>query len=90
MNIRDLEQLVRDTENQYKYAKLRLSVLKNRLEVSIARYVFGKKDLTFSFVEKLIKKEVTSEMTQDDIFNLIEKKLKKESEKAWLFRKNLL
>ena len=82
MNIRDLEQLVRDTENQYKYAKLRLSVLKNRLEVSIARYVFGKKDLTFSFVEKLIKKEVTSEMTQDDIFNLIEKKLKKESEKA--------
>ena len=90
MNIRDLEQLVRDTENQYKYAKLRLSVLKNRLEVSIARYVFGKKDLTFSFVEKLIKKEVTSGMTQDDIFNLIEKKLKKESEKAWLFRKNLL
>ena len=90
MNIQDLEQLVRDTENQYKYAKLRLSVLKNRLEVSIARYVFGKNDLTFSFVEKLIKKEVTSEMTQDDIFNLIEKKLKKESEKAWLFRKNLL
>ena len=86
MNIRDLEQLVRDTENQYKHAKLRLSVLKNRLDVSIARYIFGKKDLTFSFVEKLIKKEVTSGMTQDDIFNLIEKKLKK----AWLFRKNLL
>ena len=40
MKIRDLEQLVRDTENQYKYAKLRLSVIKNRLDVSIARYIF--------------------------------------------------
>ena len=81
MKIRDLEQLVRDTESQYKYAKLRLSVIKNRLDVSIARYIW-KKNLSFSHIEKLIKKEVTEKMTQDDIFNLIDEKLKKESDLA--------
>ena len=81
MKIRDLEQLVRDSENQYKYAKLRLSVIKNRLDVSIARYIW-KKNLSFSHIENLIKKEVTEKMTQDDIFNLIDEKLKKESELA--------
>ena len=81
MNIRDLEQLVRDTENQYKYAKLRLSVVKNRLDVAIAWYTRNT-NLSFSYIEKLIKKEITEEMTQQDIHNLIDKKLKKVSELA--------
>ena len=81
MNIRDLEQHLRDSENQYKYAKLRLSVLKNRLEIAIARYIWNT-SFTFSQIEKLIKKEVTEEMTQSDIHALIDEKLKKESELA--------
>lgn len=81
MNIRDLEQLVRDTENQYKHAKLRLSVIKNRLDVSIARYVWNT-NFSFSLIEKLIKNEITEEMTQQDIHNLIDEKLKKDSELA--------
>ena len=81
MNIRDLERLVRDTENQYKYAKLRLSVIKNRLDISIARYVWNT-NFSFSLIEKLIKNEITEEMTQQDIHNLIDKKMKKVSELA--------
>ena len=81
MKIQDLEQLVRDTDKQYKHAKLRLSVIKNRLDVSIARYIW-RKNLSFSHIEKLIKNEITEEMTQEDIFNLIDEKLKKESELA--------
>ena len=81
MNIRDLEQLVRDTENQYKCAKLRLCVIKNRLDISIARYVWNT-NLSFSYIEKLIKNEITEEMTQQDIHNLIDEKLKKVSELA--------
>ena len=81
MNIRDLEQLVRDTENQYKYAKLRLSVIKNRLDISIARYVWNT-NFSFSIIEKLIKNEITEEMSQQDIHNLIDKKMKKVSELA--------
>lgn len=81
MKIQVLEQLVRDTEKQYKHAKLRLSVIKNRLDVSIARYVWNT-NFSFSLIEKLIKNEITEEMTQQDIHNLIDEKLKKDSELA--------
>jgi hypothetical protein len=80
MNIQDLEQHLRDSENIYKYAKLRLSVLKNRLEKAIAWYVRGDNNLSFSYIEKLIKKEVTEEMTHYDIQKLIDEKLKKVQE----------
>ena len=81
MNIRDLEQHVRDTENVYKYAKLRLSVMKNRLENAIAWYIRDN-NLSFSYIEKLIKKDVTEEMNHYDIHRLIDEKLKKVTELA--------